>query len=87
MGAKVGGRPHLTSRPGGILDLIKGWRTGYLVSPGDVARFGTILFEWSSNPAAYAAVCRSSRETVLARFHRDQMPDRYEAAFRGLFPA
>jgi len=82
MEANAFGRPVLATAVGGIPELIDNGRNGHLISLGDIDGVGSILRDWTTDRAGFAALAASSRDTALARFDRRRMLDAYEATFR-----
>jgi glycosyltransferase involved in cell wall biosynthesis len=72
MEALASGLPLVTTRVGGIPDLVDEGKTGHLFDVGDAERLGDILSELVANPAKTREMGRLARKTALARFDARQ---------------
>lgn len=83
MEAMAHGRPVVSTRVGGIPELVEPGVTGLLVAPGSVREMTTALRTILRDPASARAMGERGREAVLQRFSIDVAAERLEQLFRG----
>ena len=84
--AMASGTPVISSRVGGLPEVVEHGVTGYLISPGDVDGLREHLQTLLGDPALAARLGARARERVLERWTWDQCAERCLAAYRELVP-
>ncbi len=84
--AMASGMPVLSTRHGGIPELVADGVSGFLVEEGDVAALTSRLIELIEGPAAWPVLGRAGRAKVEAEFDAEKLNDllveRYREALR-----
>jgi glycosyltransferase involved in cell wall biosynthesis len=62
------GRPCVTSRTGGLPEIVEHERSGFLVAPGDVSELADALLRLARDPELRRRMGRRGRELVETRF-------------------
>ncbi|HYQ44934.1 MAG TPA: glycosyltransferase family 4 protein [Polyangiaceae bacterium] len=68
MEAQAAGLPTITTRVGGIPDLIEEGETGHLLKPGDTTTLGDALEALVLNPSRRLTMSKNSRAAAVKRF-------------------
>ncbi|MDX6619404.1 MAG: hypothetical protein QOK36_1790 [Gaiellales bacterium] len=82
--AMASGLPVLSTRVGGIADLVEPGSTGELVPPRDAAAAGAVLAAWAADPSTLTVLGRAAHARARTSFSREQMVGRYDALFASL---
>lgn len=77
----------ITSRTGGLPELVDGERTGLLVPPGDVDALARAMARVAAEPALARRLGRAARDEAASRFPLPRLVGEIAAFFRGLVPA
>jgi len=77
-------RPVIASAAGGIVDIVRDERNGYLVPPGDAAALAGAIQRMMDDPAAARRMGLDGREDVEAGFSWDAIADRLAAIYRAV---
>lgn len=78
------GTPVITTRSGGIREVVTEGRTGHLCDIGDVECMAAFAAQLLSDPERLAAYRRAAREDVVARFHEPTIATQYERCYEEL---
>lgn len=81
--AMAAGLPVVSSRVGGIPELIQHGKTGLLVSPGSTIELEAALFVLLQNPEIGREMGQLARERLTRMFSLEQVLRRYEDIYRG----
>lgn len=71
----------LATAVGGIVPLLDDGRSGVLVPSGDADALAAAIVELATDPGRRAALGRTARDRVMARFSEDTMIGQYEAIY------
>jgi glycosyltransferase involved in cell wall biosynthesis len=82
--AMAAGRPVISTRVGGVDELVVDGETGILVPPGDGAGLATALVALAHDPARARSLGRAGRERQRASFGAERMADAYADTLREL---
>jgi len=82
--AMASGTPVITSRVGGLPEIVDDGATGYLVPPGDVAALRTRISSVLADAGTAAAMGANARRRVLADLTWDRCAERCLAAYEEL---
>jgi glycosyltransferase involved in cell wall biosynthesis len=74
-------KPVVASAAGGIVDIVKDGRNGWLVPPGDAGLLANALAACMDDPAHARALGLQGREDVAANFSWDVIADRLAALY------
>ncbi|HEX5724561.1 MAG TPA: glycosyltransferase [Longimicrobiaceae bacterium] len=77
-------RPVLASEAGGIVDIVRDGRNGFLLTPGDADALAGAVAALMDDPARARALGLQGREDVEAGFSWDAIADRLAGIYRGL---
>lgn len=77
-------RPVIASAAGGIVDIVRDGRNGFLVPPGDAAALAGAVTRMMSDPSAARQLGLNGREDVEAGFSWDAIADRLAAIYRAV---
>jgi len=75
-------RPVIASAAGGIVDIVRDGRNGFLVPPGDAAALAGAIGRMMDDPAAARELGLHGREDVEAGFSWDVIADRLAEIYR-----
>lgn len=75
-------RPVIASAAGGIVDIVRDGRNGFLVPPGDAPALADAIGRMMDDPAAARAFGLQGREDAAAGFSWDVIADRLAAIYR-----
>lgn len=75
------GKPVIASAAGGIVDIVRDGRNGFLVPPGDVDALAGAVRECMADPERRRAMGRNGREDVAAGFSWPVIVDRLAALY------
>lgn len=78
------GKPVVASKAGGILDIVRDGRNGFLVSPGDAEALAGAIRALAHDPERAARLGAQAREDVTAGFAWPVIIDRLEGVYRTL---
>jgi glycosyltransferase involved in cell wall biosynthesis len=81
------GKPVVASAAGGIVDIVRDGRNGYLVPPGDAAALAGAVARLMRDPAAAAEMGARGREDVRKGFSWEVIVDRLVEVYAGVSPA
>ena len=82
--AMAAGLPVLTTRVGGIGDLVVPGATGELVAPRDARAAAVVLARWAADPGLLPPLGASAHARARESFSREGMVGRYDALFASL---
>lgn len=82
--AMAAGRPVISTRVGGVDELVTDGETGLLVAPGDEDALAAALVELARDPERARELGRRGRERQQAEYRADVMADGYAAMLREL---
>ncbi|MFL5386691.1 MAG: glycosyltransferase [Longimicrobiaceae bacterium] len=77
-------RPVIASAAGGIVDIVRDGRNGFLVPPGDAAALAGAIGRMMDDPAAARRLGLNGREDVEAGFSWDAIADRLAAIYHAV---
>jgi glycosyltransferase involved in cell wall biosynthesis len=80
--AMAAGLPVVSTRVGGVPEVVEEGQTGLLAPSGDVPALAEALLRLADDPALRAAMGARARERARALFSEDQMCDAYDRAYR-----
>jgi glycosyltransferase involved in cell wall biosynthesis len=75
-------RPVIASAAGGIVDIVRDGRSGFLVPPGDASALANAISRLMEDPARARALGLAGREDVEANFSWDVIADRLAEIYR-----
>lgn len=75
-------RPVIASAAGGIVDIVRDGRNGFLVPPGDASALASAIGRMMDDPAAARTLGLNGREDVERGFSWDVIADRLAAIYR-----
>lgn len=78
------GKPVIASQAGGIVDIVREGRNGWLVPPGDAPALAGAIRACLADPARAAAYGRQGRADVEAGFSWDAIAERLIELYRGV---
>lgn len=78
------GRPTIASAAGGIVDIVRDGRNGFLVPPGDAAALADAVRRMMDDPAAAREMGAAGREDVRAGFSWEVIVERLAAVYAGV---
>lgn len=78
------GRPVIASAAGGIVDIVRDGRNGWLVPPGDAAALAGAIAECMADPERAARLGAQGREDVAADFGWDVITGRLAELYRSV---
>ncbi|MBW3656176.1 MAG: glycosyltransferase family 4 protein, partial [Gemmatimonadetes bacterium] len=76
------GKPTIASAAGGIVDIVRDGRNGFLVPPGDASPLANAVMRMMDDPAAARAMGMNGRHDVEARFSWDVIVRRLAEVYR-----
>ncbi|MEX1032567.1 MAG: glycosyltransferase [Cellvibrionaceae bacterium] len=83
--AMVSGLPVITSRLGGMLELVPDQEHGFLVEPGSINSIAEAMVKVLQNhPHKNSSIGENARRRVLENFTADRMANDYEALYRDI---
>jgi glycosyltransferase involved in cell wall biosynthesis len=82
--AMAAGVPVVASRVGSVPELVDDGVNGILIAPADPVELARAIGYIVDNPDAAAAMARSARERVVARYSLDRMARSYQRLFEDL---
>ncbi len=82
--AMAAGLPVVATRVGGVPELVRPGRTGWLVDPGDAPGLAAALGQVLGDPATRQAMGRAGRLRARQKFSLETMTQRYEAVLLNL---
>jgi glycosyltransferase involved in cell wall biosynthesis len=82
--AMAAGLPVVATRVGGVPELVRPGRTGWLVDPGDAPGLAAALCQVLGDPDTRQAMGRAGRLRALQEFSLETMTQRYEAVLLNL---
>jgi glycosyltransferase involved in cell wall biosynthesis len=85
--AMAAGLPVVSTRVGGVPEVVEDGRTGLLAPAGDAAALGRHVCELADNPRLRDELGRRGRERAEALFSERMMHDRYDQLFREMLGA
>ena len=74
--------PVIASRVGGLPEVVRDGRDGYLVSPGDVTTMASRAIELLTDPGRHLTVGRNAREFAMEKFCSTKIIPLYEDYYR-----
>lgn len=77
-------RPVIASAAGGIVDIVRDGRNGFLVPPGDAAALAGAITRMMDDPARARELGLRGREDAAAGFSWDVIADRLAALYRSV---
>jgi glycosyltransferase involved in cell wall biosynthesis len=77
-------RPVIASAAGGIVDIVRDGRNGFLVPPGDAAALAGAIGRMMDDPTNARALGLHGREDAAARFSWDVIADRLAGIYRAV---
>jgi glycosyltransferase involved in cell wall biosynthesis len=80
------GTPVVTTRVGGIPEIVDDGRDGVLVPPSDAGALASALTSLARSPELRRSLSGAGRAKVLERFRFDRMVAQYESVYRELLP-
>ena len=84
MEALVAGRPVVSTRVGGVPDVVTDGVDGILCDPGDVDALADALGELATDPGLRAQLGRPGRANMLARYSVERLVDDVDSLYRTL---
>ncbi len=72
------GVPAVSTRVGGVPELITHGHDGFLGHPGDIEQLGRFATQLVTDEALHAGMAKNARETAVTRFSTDRIIPRYE---------
>jgi colanic acid/amylovoran biosynthesis glycosyltransferase len=78
------GMPVVTTRHGGIPELVEDGVSGFLLPEGDPAAIATAVAELIAHPERWAEMGRAGRATVEARYDNDRLNDELIQTYEAL---
>jgi glycosyltransferase involved in cell wall biosynthesis len=78
------GRPVISTRVGGVSEILEDGRNGIMIEPGDGPALENALRALLSNPGLRGRLGREARRSIEKGFTEDDMIERLEALFRAL---
>jgi len=79
------GKPAVTSRIGGIPELVLDGETGIIVPPGDVRALAAAILRLLQDPAKAERLGRNARRRYEAGYTSDVMARRIESLFEQVY--
>jgi glycosyltransferase involved in cell wall biosynthesis len=77
-------RPVIASAAGGIVDIVRDGRNGFLVPPGDAAALAAAVARMMEDPARARALGLQGREDAASGFSWDAIADRLAGIYRAV---
>lgn len=76
--------PVISSRIGGVPEVVFDGQTGYMFEPGNSAQMaGAILKLWTDQEA-YRRMCLQTREVITERFNKESQFEQFLEYFRNI---
>jgi glycosyltransferase involved in cell wall biosynthesis len=75
------GRPVVVSNTGGMPEIVRNGRNGFIVEPEDASALANVLISLSDDPVLRRRIGEAAFEDVRRRFHVDAMGESYERVF------
>ena len=82
--ALAAGRPAVSTDVGGVSDVIRDGRSGFLVPPGDIDAIADRLARLAADPALRKAFGEAGREDVIPRYSVPRLIDDIDVLYRRL---
>jgi glycosyltransferase involved in cell wall biosynthesis len=82
--AMAAGLPVVATRVGGVPELVRPGRTGWLVNPGDAPGLAAAMSQLLADPETRQAMGREARRRAQQEFSLETMAQRYEAVLLNL---
>jgi glycosyltransferase involved in cell wall biosynthesis len=81
------GTPVLSTRVAGLPELVRDWRTGFLVKPGDVGQLAIAIRFLTADRKALAEMGAEAQRRVRKRFLWPNVARQYLALYQSLLPS
>lgn len=82
--AMMRGTAVIASRAGGLVEIVRPEKTGWLVPPGDDVALAEAMLRILQDRALAEAMGQAGREVALAQFHQDVYVDRFIQLYQNL---
>lgn len=83
--AMAAGRPIVSTRVGGVAEVVDDGRTGLLAPSGDDSALADIVVRLADDPARRHELGRAGRQRAESRFSEGQMHVHYQSCYEGMF--